>query len=260
MLLNETNIVFDESRGQFKCPYPDCSKSYHSLNGLRTHAKYKHQIKIKYRAKVTTTNTTTMRRKRITTKVKDPKLIREKGKARTAKCRKNAILKRANECATRVCFTKEDAKQRGLYHDCHLYYPADILSCNKSTLGKATGNGVFAREDLKKGDYITIVHGREVNKNQFNFQSLKKTHLFQLQASTGTLLLGIDVPERGKGLGSFIQRGGDDVIDATSYKRKCKVNCMFVVDREDHHIYIKVMTSIKQDRELFMTYGQGVTV
>lgn len=251
MSTNGTNIVIyvsGDSTCQFKCPFPNCSSSYNHLNTLRFHAKDKHEAKVKYKAKVTNLRMIP----------KDPKLARKATQARVAKHRKNKVLKRAQMCESRSCYSKEEARKRGLYHPVHTRYKDDLLECKQSTLGKTTGNGVFAREDLKVGDYITIVHGTKVNKNDDTYGSLKKTHLFQLRAATGALLLGLDKPERGKGLGSFIQRGGADVLDATRYKRKCEVNCKFVYDGED--IYMKVTQSITQGRELFMSYGQGVTV
>ena len=88
---------------------------------------------------------------------------------------------------------------------------------------------------------------------------MKKTHIFHLSVRLGTVLSGIQEPLEECGLGSFVQRGGSLVFEARPQKRKCTINCKFVKPIDDV-IYIQVTQSIKQGRELFMSYGQGVTV
>jgi len=220
------------------CCFENCSSRYTKLNSLRQHAKRSHDVLIK--------------KERV-----DPDLIRKQSKLRMAKKRKLDEEKLVAACKTRPPFTMSDAKSRGNYNEIsNTNHDNDLLQYKKSSLGTSTGAGVFAREYLKPGDYVTVVHGNTVRVEDTSF--MKRTHLFRLSVTNKTVLLGIDVPVEGKGLGSFIQRGDASTKDATPCKRVCDTNCMFINIKGE--IFIKITKHIKKDRELFMSYGQGVTV
>lgn len=124
-----------------------------------------------------------------------------KSTCRVKKHRNNNLLLRAEYCQNRNKFTYDDANNRGNYHRNHDTNVNDILECKQSTLGCKTGYGVFAREDLKAGDFVTTVHGSIINRNDPTYQAMKKTHIFQLSVRLGTVLSGIEEPLEGRGLG-----------------------------------------------------------
>ena len=107
------------------------------------------------------------------------------------------------------------------------------------------GNGVFATVDFKRSDVITKYEGKYVKKEPQDAE-------YAITIIHKKLYLdGIRVPEKKKGLGSFVNKE----IRVAGMPRK---NCLlYLFGRK---IYVVAIKNIKAGEELYTTYGRSYNI
>lgn len=112
-----------------------------------------------------------------------------------------------------------------------------------------SGLGVFTRKIIRKGEIITKFEGEKIDSLQLNdlrtTKSNKLKYVYCL--NNQNIFLGLDTPEEGKGLGSFINNGG---------KNKVAENNCEICFREGQ-LLVRTVRDIDSYHELFMAYGSG---
>ncbi len=204
---------------QYFCPYNNCNASYskEKLNSFRKHCNRNHGIYIT---------------------IKDPPLTVEEKRNRqrkyTAKHRaKNKKRKRKH--FRRALYDIDDADERGAYK-----CKNPLLKYKQSDIPNA-GNGIFALEDLYPGDIVTWVSGEVID-----FPTIDKSYTI---ICGDQYIDGLRFPEKGKGLGSFINREERNMP-------KSRKNCEFI-EYKSSKIYIEITSHVKEGKELYITYGRS---
>ncbi|KAE8912029.1 hypothetical protein PF005_g4035 [Phytophthora fragariae] len=105
------------------------------------------------------------------------------------------------------------------------------------------GKGLFAVMDLMPGDIVTWYAGM--------FTTVEPTDKAYAIAVVDGFIDGLRVPQRGQGLGSFVNRESREI----SRKRN---NCELVGGwNSKHQIYVEVTSKIKAGKELFTAHSRG---
>lgn len=157
---------------EWLCPDNNCDYTTEKISNLRKHVKRHHKFRI------TTVSTwhLTKEQKR-----------RSKNKADRERKRKKPKKKR------RPLFDIDTVLTRGTFQ-CQ----DPIVSYKKSSISNA-GNGVFTNTDIRKGDFITIYSGENMDDKPIDAE-------YVIQLQDGSYVIGNSTPQPGNGLGSFINR------------------------------------------------------
>lgn len=141
----------------------------------------------------------------------------------------------------------------------------DIKCSGHAAVGKSDvhGNGVFATEDIKKGEYICEYGGDVVTNEEFH--NKYNDNLYALNISHNYLIIGHQVPKDSMKIGQLINdfatfdNEGTDIIEKYYfYKIKsmkgANVDFMRV---GKFKMLIVALRDIKKGEELFVSYGAG---
>lgn len=111
------------------------------------------------------------------------------------------------------------------------------------------GLGVYTRKILRKGQIITKVESEKIDILQLNELRTTKSNKMKYVVlwNKQNIFLGIDVPEEGKGLGSFINCGGKN--------KSGDNNCEFCL--RNGELVVRTTKDIDSYHELFIAYGSG---
>ena len=111
------------------------------------------------------------------------------------------------------------------------------------------GLGVFTRKILRKGQIITKVESEKIDILQLNeLRTMKSNKMkYVIFWNKQNIFLGIDVPEEGKGFGSFINCGGKN--------KSGDNNCEFCL--RNGELVVRTTKDIDSYHELFTAYGSG---
>jgi hypothetical protein len=112
------------------------------------------------------------------------------------------------------------------------------------------GRGLFAKSDLFKGDIVAFYDfDKVVDDATLRLMKMDNDPMFPyvLRKRKNQHLCGLMKQQRGRGMGSLINSGGNH------FKNNCKIV------RFRSNFYIKVVAPlIKIDEELFIPYNRGV--
>lgn len=97
---------------------------------------------------------------------------------------------------------------------------------------------------LFEGDIVTQYEGISMTEEPSEAE-------YAVALNSGEFLLGISVPEKGKGMGSFVNRE----LRLPGYKR---CNCRIV--ERNNSVYIQVTKTIAVDEELYTVYSRGYRI
>ena len=222
----EQIIVVKMVKGMFRCPEPNCSKAYKIHDSLTRHAKRRHSIIISKTSRVPRQLQTYNNLKR----------FREKNGVR----RSARLLNRKKQL--RPLFDEEDADKRGIF-EC----AQPILEYRQSKIPNA-GNGIFALEQLYKGDIVTWYSGTHVTTRTTDA-------LYTIKTPDG-FIEGIRAPEKSQGMASFINREDRKT-------RGARKNCEFVLyfeNGETPRVYIEILKNILKGCELYLTYWKSYII
>lgn len=136
------------------------------------------------------------------------------------------------------------------------------VEVRKSTIPNA-GNGVFATEDIKKGEYVCHYDGEDIEMEKSN-EITDITYLIHNPLSTTTFRIGYNEPKTKEGVGQIVNDGECPKIDnlqkeheinrvLDEYEMKSKEKANIGIDTNFKMIAGK---DIKKKQELFYHYGR----
>ncbi|RHY48559.1 hypothetical protein DYB30_011412, partial [Aphanomyces astaci] len=215
-------LVTADENGEYLCP--QCEVKYTRQESLRMHCTRKHGLAITFKVKRTAAEKSEQSRQR-----------KAKWSEKQAAIRALVSLSTVEE--KRDAFSRRDARKRGVHE------AKDPIVYTKMSSIQNAGLGVFAAVDLVPGDVVTAYDGQLVPDAPTN-------HLYALQitgASKPMWIDGLRELERGKGIGSFVNRA--------SREHHCYMNCDYKEFAES--AYIVITKKIKANSELFTVYSRG---
>ena len=137
----------------------------------------------------------------------------------------------------------EDADAYGKYMKSKIQFK--LVECRTSEIDGA-GIGVFACVDLEVGDIVSFFTGKFVKDKPKERKEVEYTITV-----TGGYLVGIQKPQVGKGVASFVNR-------ESRILKKWK-NCNFIpVGKKS--VYLEITRRVPLGRELFTCYGFGYRI
>jgi len=225
--MNQDRPVVSIIEGKWRCPLAECDASYAILKSLRAHCQRKHQLLLE------------VKRDRVEV---TPEERRARQREYTAKFRaKHAKrIRAARSKLQRSLFDTDDADKRGTYQ-CR----EALVEYKQSRIPNA-GNGLFARQVLMPGDVVTWYSGQ---RSQTPIDD--KSYTIEIESG---YLIGIQIPKRKQGLGSFINREDRALPNA-------RKNCEFAeYPGTAHYLYAEVTRKIKEGDELYVTYSRGYRI
>lgn len=125
------------------------------------------------------------------------------------------------------------------------------------------GNGVFAKEDIKKGEDLCIYDGEYIAYDKINV--CKDDMTYALTRPNNFTILGYKEPKSEIGIGQIINDGAcpnfeilifDNVVNELEKYNTETANNMNVALKNDGSTTMVSLKDIKKDEELFYSYGQ----
>lgn len=272
--------------GYFACPVDNCFRKYSLLAGLRTHCTLKHpalkvsgsECAIDWNAvnkketvvrhtRKTTKDYTTLSIVQKTKGFKCPLcpewtenfaamqqhcdvhnvLVEQVDRLRykdysARRCMKNKIKREyLKQKMARESFGYKDAKKNGNHSTTKKQ--DQLVEVRQSTIEDA-GLGIFACQDLQPGDVVTKYHGKW-RKNPDKLTNLESSYSIDLEDG---VLVGISEPVEGKGLASFVNRGGST---------GARNNCMLLQGPLKRDVYLHIKKRVRAGAELLSPYGRN---
>ncbi|KAE8985372.1 hypothetical protein PR003_g23396 [Phytophthora rubi] len=213
-------IIMD---GLVCCPAQGCGRTYKAdkIDSLRRHCSRDHNLRVTLKSARVSTEETRRKQRLYSARYREK---RQKIQARQRVYHQEHL-------------TEDDAIVVGVCGSasCPVEYRASSIP--------GAGNGLLAVMDLIPGDIVTWYAGM--------FTTVKPTDKAHAFAVAGGFIDGLRVPQRGQGLGSFVNRESREI----SRMRK---NCELVGGwSSKHQIYVEVTSKIKAGKEIFTTYSRG---
>ena len=144
---------------------------------------------------------------------------------------------------------KEEAQNNILYANKQVYLQEDVY-IHISSVSNA-GLGVYTSTTFHKGDIITKFECAEIDDYDVHKMKMEGDPKFKyILKMRGKFFLGLPTPEKGKGLGSFINTSKNAAADNNRSN-----NCSYSFRGDD--IYIVATERILAYHELFLPYGIG---
>ena len=144
---------------------------------------------------------------------------------------------------------KTEGQDNLLYANKQVYLQEDVY-IHVSSVSNA-GLGVYTSNTFHKGDIITKFECTEIDDCEVHKMKIEGNPKFKyILKMRGKFFLGLSTPEKGKGLGSFINTSKNAVGDNNRYN-----NCNYSFRGDD--IYIVATERILAYHELFLPYGVG---
>ena len=138
-------------------------------------------------------------------------------------------------------YSYEDAETYGKYIKSDTHFK--LVECKESEI-EGAGIGVFACVDLEVDDIVTFYTGTFVKEEPKDRKAVEYSI-----AVNGGYLLGIQKPQVGKGVASFINR--------ECRKLKKWKNCELTLGSNGRSVYARLTKNVPTGKELITCYGFG---